>query len=95
VKNLFDNYQLPNDKSSNKKNLDLPIASVDKIADELATEYANQDYRRWYCGVIYEFGFSKVNEWRRRASKGREPAKLFSRYVRDARVYHGASRTRM
>lgn len=93
MKNLFDNYQLPIGKSSCKKKLKLPTAAVDKVADELVVEYDNQPYRRWYCGVIYEFGFPKVEEWRRRSGEGRVPAKLFSKYVSDARSYTGTSRT--
>lgn len=69
----------------------LPIDAVDKLADELVAEYQNDDFRRWYCGVIYDFGFSKVIEWRKRAAEGSEPAKLFSKYVRDARTYKNTS----
>lgn len=84
----FDFTQHPlgnSDKPSTKH--ELPIAAVDKLAEELVVEYANSDFRRWYCGVIYDFGISQVLEWRRRASEGDEPAKLFSKYVRDARMY--------
>lgn len=75
--------------SSNKSSIkhELPIDSVDKLADELVAEYSNPDFRRWYCGVIYDFGFAQVNEWRGRAREGTEPAKLFSKYVRDTRKY--------
>jgi hypothetical protein len=66
---------------------ELPIEAVDTLADELVAEYNNPGYRRWYCGVIKDFGFSKVHEWRRRASEGKEPAKLFSKYVKDSRTY--------
>lgn len=82
--------QLPNDSSGKKVIKQLPIAAVDKIADELVAEYANPDFRQWYCGVIYQFGFEKVHEWRRRAVEGKEPAKLFSKYVKDARTYRGS-----
>ena len=60
------------------------ISVVDAIADELVAEYSNPDYRRWYCGVINRYGLAKVDEWRRRASEGKEPAKLFSLYVKQA-----------
>jgi hypothetical protein len=80
-------YQVPNGNLDDNTFKKLPVAAVDKVADELVAEYNNQVYRRWYCGVIYEFGFSKVHEWRRCASEGREPAKLFSKYVKDARTY--------
>ena len=82
---------MPTGRPSNKK-LDLAIAVVDRIADELVKEYNNQGFRRWYCGVIQEFGFTKVNEWQRRSKEGREPGKLFSMYVKDARKYSGGRR---
>ena len=66
----------------------LPLNAVDKMADELVDEYSNPKFRGWYCGVIHEFGISKIMEWRGRAREGREPGKLFSKYVREARTYH-------
>lgn len=66
---------------------ELPIAAVDKLAEELVVEYSNPDFKSWYCGIIYDFGFSQVLEWRKRASEGDEPGKLFSKYVRDARTF--------
>jgi len=85
LKNLLP--QLPIDNSGKTITKQLPIDAVDKVADELVSEYSNSGFRQWYCGVIYEFGFDKVHEWKRRASEGREPAKLFSKYVKDARSY--------
>lgn len=79
--------QLPIDSSSNTSIKQLSIGVVDKLADELVTEYDNQRFRRWYCGVVYQFGLPKVMEWRRRASEGKQPAKLFSHYVAQARLY--------
>lgn len=79
------NMTVGNSRKTNKQ--ELPIDAVDKVADELVRDYSNPDYRRWYCGVIYDFGFDKVEEWRRRAAEGKEPAKLFSKYVKDARTY--------
>ena len=64
------------------------IAVVDSVADSLVKEYGNPQYRRWYCGIIYEFGLDKVEEWRKRASEGNTPARLFSSYVKQARTYH-------
>jgi hypothetical protein len=68
---------LPIGNSTDTKK-ELPIDAVDKMADELVSEYSNPDYRAWYCGVIYEFGFAKIEEWRNRAREGDYPAKLFS-----------------
>jgi hypothetical protein len=85
--NLLDNYQLPKGNSISKTKHELPIDAVDQLADELVREYGNPLYRKWYCGVIYEYGFSQVNEWRKRASEGDEPGKLFSKYVKDTQTY--------
>ncbi len=63
----------------------MPIEVVDELANELALEYDNEGYRRWYCGIIYEFGLATIHEWRIRAAEGNQPAKLFSKYVKDAR----------
>jgi predicted adenine nucleotide alpha hydrolase (AANH) superfamily ATPase len=83
---------LPNDHRTNdlvRRNL--AIDAVDELADEIALSYKNLQFRQWYCGVIYDFGFAKVNEWRVRANEGNYPARLFSKYVKDARKY-GAKR---
>lgn len=84
---LLDKYQVPIGNSSNTNKEELPIDAVDQMADILIKEYDNSLYRRWYCGVIYDYGFAQVEEWRNRASEGREPAKLFSKYVKEARTY--------
>jgi hypothetical protein len=78
---------IPNRSSDKATKHELPIDAVDMLADELVAEYSNPNFRAWYCGIIYEFGSSKVWEWRRRAAEGKEPAKLFSKYVKDARIY--------
>jgi hypothetical protein len=83
----INNNQLPVVNSEKLHFKQLPIGAVDSIADSLVTEYSNPEYRRWYCGVIYEFGPGVVEQWRCRAGEGREPAKLFSKYVRDARTF--------
>lgn len=85
--------QLPNDNSGNKPIKQLSIEAVDKLADELVAEYDNLGFRQWYCALIYQFGFAKVNEWRKRAAEGNEPAKLFSKYVKDARTFRGSARS--
>jgi hypothetical protein len=88
LKNLLPQLPIANSGKSSIKQL--PIAAVDKIADELVAEYANPNFRPWYCGVVYEFGFDKVHEWRRRASEGDIPARLFSKYVKEARSFRGS-----
>jgi hypothetical protein len=87
VNNPFINYQLPVGNSGKQPIKQLPIGVVDELADELVGEFNNPSFRQWYCGVIYQYGLQKVAEWRRRAADGNEPAKLFSKYVRDARAF--------
>jgi len=83
------NNHLPIVSSGNKVPVkQLPIDTVDQYANSLVEEYDNTLWRKWYCGVIYEFGPSRVEEWRVRAKDGKEPAKLFSLYVSQARKYH-------
>lgn len=80
--------QYPTDNSKDKPSFKQPpIDAVDRIVDALVREYDNPGFRRWYCGVVYEFGPAQFEEWRRRASEGKEPAKLFSKYVKEARTY--------
>jgi hypothetical protein len=88
IVNQLNKYQLPNDNSGNRVLIkQLPIEAVDNLADELVEEYDNPQFRRWYCGVVNDFGFTQVYEWRRRAAEGKMPAKLFSKYVKDARTF--------
>lgn len=89
------NTQLRNGSSVDFVNKKLAINVVDKIADELSSEYNNLRFRNWYCGVIYQFGPSKVHEWQVRAKEGDTPAKLFSKYVKDARAYNGTRGARL
>jgi hypothetical protein len=67
----------------------LPLELVDLVADGLVRMYENPDYRKWYCGVVYEFGLTKVNDWIKHAKDGNEPGKLFTRYVNGARNLPG------
>jgi len=77
-----------NDQSPVKQ---IPIEAVDALADELVQEYANPTYRRWYCGIIYQFGLVQVAEWRQKAASGRNPGGLFGYYVMQARAGAGIS----
>lgn len=90
IRKIIKSKQMPNGVTYLDTNKILPIEVVDKLADELVYEYSNNTYRSWYCGIIYEFGASQVNEWRRRATEGHTPAKLFSKYVKDARTFRGS-----
>lgn len=82
--------QLPIGNSTRKPIKQLPIEAVDTLADELVAEYVNPQFRQWYCGVIYQFGYAQITEWRKRALEGRDPARLFSKYVKDARTFRGS-----
>ncbi len=79
--------QLTNDIADNMDTpgRELPLELVDALADGLVRRYQNPEYRKWYCGVIYEFGISRINVWLEKASTGDEPGKLFTRYVNSAR----------
>jgi hypothetical protein len=90
ISSILIKKQLPIDSSDSKPTKQIPIESVDRLADELASEYSNIKYRSWYCKVIYTFGVEQVLEWRSRATEGREPAKLFSKYAKDALTYRGS-----
>lgn len=63
----------------------LSMEEVDRLADELVTEYSNPGYREWYCKVIYEFGPERVRYWQKKCRGGKTPARLFSFYVKQAR----------
>lgn len=89
------NSQLRTDPSRGFDRSNLSISLVDQLADELATEYDNQRFRSWYCGVIYQFGPSKVHEWRVRAKDANNPARLFSKYVKEAKAYSPSGGTKV
>lgn len=63
-----------------------PAEEVDRLADELATEYQNEKYRGWYCKVIYAHGIERVRYWQEKSRSGDFPGKLFAYYVRQADV---------
>ncbi len=56
----------------------LPVEFVDDLADELIAEYANPEFRAWYCKIIYTFGPVQIREWQGRAKDASNPGKLFS-----------------
>lgn len=81
------NSQLANTNSGSKSIRRIPVEQVDELADSLVAEYRNTDWRGWYCGVINKYGVGRVQEWRRRASEGDNPGRLFSTYVNQAGGY--------
>jgi hypothetical protein len=91
IANHLNKYQLTVVNSGKMPVKQPPIAQVDELADALVAEYANPDYRAWYCGVINKFGVEKVHEWHRRASEGKRPGRLFTTYVNQAGGYRKSS----
>ena len=86
IDDLFTDYQMPIG-GNNPRLKRIHIAQVDRLADELVDEYDNLKFREWYCGVINEYGISKVLEWRGRAKEGNYPGKLFTSFVNQAGGY--------
>jgi len=74
--------QLGNDQLSGAKP---SLEKVDKLADELCSEYDNFGFRKWYCKVINDYGIERVTAWQENSRSGATPAKLFSYYVKQAR----------
>lgn len=64
----------------------LPIEEVDNLADKLAADFDNPLWRKWYCGVINEFGVERVEYWYARSMSANAPGRLFSHYVKQARL---------
>jgi hypothetical protein len=90
IKSIISNHlpiDVKGDKAEHVVKRRPEMVIVDSLVDELVKEYDNPGFRRWYCGVIYEFGLDRVGEWRRRASDGKTPARLFSAYVKQAYKY--------
>jgi len=85
MEHLFNNTELPNESRDTDWRELLSLEQVDQLADDLVRDFANPDFRRWYCGVVYDFGPERVHRWKQVAMEGKEPAKLFSKYVSDAR----------
>jgi len=73
-----------------KKQLNPSIEEVDNLADELANEYNNPDFRTWYCLLINQFGADEVRRWQALVRTGNYPARLFSYYAKQATNLHGA-----
>lgn len=66
------------------KNSELTIVEVDRLADELVAQFNNPEYRRWYCKLIYKFGYQTVMDWKGRVSDANNPATLFSKIASQA-----------
>jgi len=70
--------------STTRKEREVSIAQVDVKADELVAAYANPNFKSWYCMVIYELGVERTEAIQERASRGRFPARLFSKLAKEA-----------
>lgn len=71
--------------STTNNNCQLSIDEVSKFGKEIAVELNNPGYKDWYCGIIYDFGITQVNEWKRIALSKNTPGRYFSTLVREAR----------
>ncbi len=85
--------QLPIDRSGRNDKHRLSTLDVDILANELVVEYSNPNYRRWYCQAIYNYGVPQVLDWRKRAAEGDVPARLFSKFVKEANDRRGRRTT--
>jgi hypothetical protein len=64
----------------------LPAHVVDTLAAELAQEYSNLGFLKWYCRAIYDLGLERISAIRARVKDARSPGKLFSHYVKQERL---------
>ena len=71
---------MPNDENQKPT-----TEEVELMARLLAIEFENPRFFKWYCGVVHQFGPVQVEEWRLKAGEGKEPGKLFSKLVSEAR----------
>ncbi len=60
-------------------------SAVDQLAQEIADEFKNEDFKPWYCGAVYDLGVSRIHELRKKVEGAKNPAKLFSFYVNQER----------
>lgn len=74
--NEIGNNQIANWKES------LSVQIVDQLALEIANEYSNPGYLKWYCKLIYSLGPVRINELRGRARDANSPGKLFSKLAK-------------
>lgn len=75
--NLINNV---NQQQDNKKP---SIVEVDRLARELADEYGNQDYIKWYCKVIHKLGISVVQNIRAQVSDAKQPGRVFTKIANE------------
>lgn len=60
-----------------------PIRVVDEDAARLAKKYDNAGWIPFYCKGIYAVGFSRIHELETRADSAKEPAKLFTKLLKE------------
>lgn len=78
-----DNYQI-------KKH---SINDVEQFAHEqLCTRFSNEQFHKWYCGVVHEFGIPRVRELVGRVEDAKYPGRLFTRLVQEERKRREARR---
>jgi hypothetical protein len=61
-------------------NCQLSIAEVNSIFEDLLPDLASQQFKGWYCKMIYKLGGATIYDLAHQARKAKvkEPAKLFS-----------------
>lgn len=61
------------------------LEEVDTLAEELATEYNNHNFLKWYCSLIYDFGIDRVKRWQAKSKSADSPGLVFASYVKQAK----------
>lgn len=87
INEVLNNSQLSKTRSVEPKPPHVPAYLADELSLELCAEYGNYEYRKWYLKVIYTYGISQIVDWKKRASDGKCPGKLFSTYIKEAKNY--------
>ena len=70
------------------------ITEVERLANELCSEFSNAKFFKWYCGAIYEFGVPSIEQLRARVQDAEEPGKLFSMIVKEWRQLRQVNQAR-
>lgn len=61
------------------------IKEVEDLANRICSEFNNSKYFSWYCGVIYDFGISTIEDLMKRVSDADYPGKLFTKIINEWR----------
>lgn len=72
-----------NDNANESKARKLPAYIVDREAMRLAKEYANPDFKPFYCKAIYSLGLERITELEGRVSDAKFPGKLLTKLLKE------------